>query len=174
MIFFLLLFKFICEVIEDYVAPGIVYICEYLKLSESLAGVTLIAFANGAGDILTAIVASDSKEGISYNIGSLYGAGLFVLTFVVSMTIFNSPNQIILGKSMVWRDIGMYIFASLFIVCLAIYGTITPFYSIILLLFYIVLVIIVIIQDKLKAKTEELKNEDSQENLNPNETQEDD
>jgi len=101
-IFFILLFKFICEVIEDYVAPGIVYICEYFDLSESLAGVTLIAFANGAGDILTAIVASDSKEGISYNIGSLYGAGLFVLTFIVPLTIFNSPQKIILSHNIVW------------------------------------------------------------------------
>ena len=84
----MIVFMFICEVIEEYIAPGIVFICEYLELSESLAGVTLIAFANGAGDILTAIVASDSKEGISYNIGSLYGAGLFILTFVLAMTIF--------------------------------------------------------------------------------------
>ena len=47
----------------------------------------MLAFANGAGDVLTAIVASDSKEGISYNIGALYGAGLFVITFVVAIAI---------------------------------------------------------------------------------------
>lgn len=83
----MILFIFICSTIEEYVAPAIVNLCEYLKLSESLAGVTLLAFANGAGDVLTAIVASDSKEGISYNIGSLYGAGLFVITFVVAIAI---------------------------------------------------------------------------------------
>lgn len=83
----IILFKFICTTIEEFVAPAIVYLCEYLNLSESLAGVTLLAFANGAGDVLTAIVASDSKEGISYNIGALYGAGLFVITFVVSIAI---------------------------------------------------------------------------------------
>lgn len=59
-----------------------------------MAGVTLLAFANGAGDVITAIVASDSKEGISYNIGSLYGAGLFVCTLVLSLTILNSPTEI--------------------------------------------------------------------------------
>ena len=86
----IIIFQCICRVVEEYIAPAIVYLCEYFKLSESLAGVTLIAFANGAGDVLTAIVASDSKEGISYNIGSLYGAGLFVLTFIVALTILNS------------------------------------------------------------------------------------
>ena len=80
----LLIFKFICAVVDEYIAPAIVYLSEKMKLSEALAGVTLLAFANGAGDVITAIVASDSKEGVSYNVGALYGAGLFVLTLVAS------------------------------------------------------------------------------------------
>lgn len=43
-----------------------------------MAAVTLIALANGAGDVITALVASGSDGGVSYNIGSLYGAGFFV------------------------------------------------------------------------------------------------
>ena len=39
---------------------------------------TLLALANGAGDVITAIVASGSPGGVSYNIGALYGAGFFV------------------------------------------------------------------------------------------------
>lgn len=146
-LFLMIVFQFICEVIEEYIAPGIVYICEYLELSESLAGVTLIAFANGAGDILTAIVASDSKEGISYNIGSLYGAGLFILTFILSMTIFQSPKEIVMSKRIIWRDIGMYVVGTLFIIGMAIYGKITWVMSLILLFIYLLLIIIVIIQD---------------------------
>ena len=49
-----------------------------MKLSEAMAAVTLLALANGAGDVITAIVASGSSGGISYNIGSLYGSGYFV------------------------------------------------------------------------------------------------
>ena len=94
--------KFIVSTVEEYVAPAIVYLSEFLNFSESLAGVTLIAFANGAGDVLTAIVASESKEGISYNLGALYGAGLFVLTFVVAMTILNSPKEIKIPKSLIY------------------------------------------------------------------------
>ena len=84
------MFNFIFKTIEEYVSPAVVYLAEYMELSEDMAGVTLLAFANGAGDVITAIVASDSKEGISYNIGSLYGAGLFVCTLVLSLTILNS------------------------------------------------------------------------------------
>jgi hypothetical protein len=42
--------------------------------------VTLLAFASGAGDVMTAIVASGSEGGVAYSLGSLYGAGFFVCT----------------------------------------------------------------------------------------------
>lgn len=52
-----------------------------------MAAVTLIALANGAGDVITALVASGSDGGVSYNIGSLYGAGFFVAACVIALTI---------------------------------------------------------------------------------------
>ena len=72
------IFRFICDLVDEYVAEAIVYISKWLKLSEVVAGVTLLALANGAGDLVTAVVASGSSEGVSYNIGALFGAGLFV------------------------------------------------------------------------------------------------
>ncbi len=75
-ILILLIFKFISSVVEEYLAPSISYISEWLGLSEALAAVTLLALANGAGDVITALVASGSEGGLSYNIGAIYGAGL--------------------------------------------------------------------------------------------------
>ena len=43
-----------------------------------MAAVTLLALANGAGDVITAVVASGTSDGLSYNIGALYGAGLVI------------------------------------------------------------------------------------------------
>jgi len=45
-----------------------------------MAAVTLLAVANGAGDVITAIVAGGApgSAGINYNVGALYGAGFFV------------------------------------------------------------------------------------------------
>lgn len=78
MSFFLifLIFKFISSVVEEYLAPAIAYLSEWLKLPEALAAVTLLALANGAGDVITALVASGAEGGLAYNIGSIYGAGL--------------------------------------------------------------------------------------------------
>lgn len=78
-----------------------------------MAGVTLIAFSNGAGDVMTAFVASSSRGGISYNIGSLYGAHFFLSSFVIAITILLNKDEqpIKVSPRIVYRDIGFYIFA---------------------------------------------------------------
>lgn len=131
-------------------APAIVYLSRFLQLSEALAGVTLLAFANGAGDVITAIVASGSKDGISYNVGALYGAGFFVLTLVVALTIINSDTKIKVEKSVVFRDIGFYILATIYIISVAFYGKITWILSLGMLLLYGVYVGVVVIQNNLE------------------------
>jgi len=110
----IILFKFICSTVDEYIAPGIVFLSKRFNFSEALAGVTLLAFANGAGDVITAIVASGSPEGVSYNVGALYGAGFFVLTLVIALTILSSPKKIVVDKAVIFRDIGFYIFATCF------------------------------------------------------------
>lgn len=67
------------------------------NFSDSLSGVTFLAFANGAGDLITAIVASGAEGAVSYNIGALYGAGFFVLTLVMSAVIFVGKERIVVG-----------------------------------------------------------------------------
>lgn len=129
-------------------APAIVYLSDFLELSDALAGVTLLAFANGAGDVITAIVASGSKDGVSYNVGALYGAGFFVLTLVVALTILNSPKPIQVYKSVIYRDILFYILATFYITLVAFYEKITFLNSLGMLLLYAVYVLVVLIQDK--------------------------
>lgn len=148
----IILFKFICSTVDEFIAPAIVYLSKYLKLSQSLAGVTLLAFANGAGDVITAIVASGSPGGVSYNVGALYGAGFFVLTLVVAFTIVFSPSEIVVDKSVIFRDIGFYILATLLTIFIAYQGQITWMSSLSLLLLYIVYVLVVVLQDWLISR----------------------
>lgn len=84
-----LIFRFICNLVDEYICPAITYIQETIGMSEALGGVTLIALGNGAGDVVTAIVAAGSSggDGVSYNIGALFGAGLFVIAPVMCVTI---------------------------------------------------------------------------------------
>jgi sodium/potassium/calcium exchanger 6 len=55
-----LIFRFTSATVEEYIAEGITYMAEYFKMSEALAAVTLIALANGAGDVITAVVACNA------------------------------------------------------------------------------------------------------------------
>jgi sodium/potassium/calcium exchanger 6 len=61
-----------------------------LEISPTLAGVTFLAFANGAPDVLTAILAGASTSASTELIpfGSIFGAALFSLAFILSAVIF--------------------------------------------------------------------------------------
>ena len=141
-----LIFKYTSIAVDEYIAEGIQRISNALGLSESLAAVTLLALANGAGDVITALVASGAEGGVSYNIGALYGAGLFVCSFVVALCIFKSEKPIVFDPMIIFRDIGVYIVSTLATLGFALYGEITVWSSLILLALYVVLVLIVVIE----------------------------
>ena len=63
---------------------------DFLGLSPAMSAVTLIALANGAGDVITAIVSSAGPGGINYNVGALYGAGLFCCSLVIALSTLSS------------------------------------------------------------------------------------
>ena len=84
-----------------------------------MAGVTFLAFANGAPDVVTAIVASSSSSSSTALIpfGSLYGAALFDMAFVLSMVIQFSPmNRLVLNRREALVPLGFYIFGSLYLI----------------------------------------------------------
>lgn len=113
-----------------------------------MAAVTLIALANGAGDVITAIVASGSDGGVSYNIGALYGAGFFVCSVVIALTILNAPKDkpIVVDKNTIYRDIGFYILSSIVTIIFAVVGKIYWYSAVIFLAIYLAMVMVVYIQ----------------------------
>jgi len=56
--------------------------------------VTLLAFANGAPDIVSAFAAGASLEGSYISIGSLVGASLFGTTVIVARCIYAADGKI--------------------------------------------------------------------------------
>lgn len=117
MVIIFLIFKWTAIVVDDYIAEGITKVSDALKFSEALAAVTLLALANGAGDLITAIVAGAEEGGVSYNIGALYGAGLFVAAVVMAICIFQAKDSIVFDKMIIYRVVGFY-FLSVIIFCI--------------------------------------------------------
>lgn len=134
--------------IDSYVAPAITRISSAMGLSSGLSAVTLIALANGAGDVITAIVSSDAEGGVSYNIGALFGAGLFCTSLVIAITIIRSPTQIVVTNNVLYRDVMFFILATIFVLIAAAIGEITTLIAVLMLVMYLALVVTVVIQDK--------------------------
>ncbi|KAF6278519.1 solute carrier family 8 member B1 [Rhinolophus ferrumequinum] len=62
--------------------PNLSAISTVLKLSHNVAGVTFLAFGNGAPDIFSALVAFSDPHTASLALGALFGAGVLVTTVV--------------------------------------------------------------------------------------------
>jgi sodium/potassium/calcium exchanger 6 len=74
----ILIFRFMAILAEDLETPALLKISEYLKMDEILASVTLLALANGAGDVLTSVASGGEEGDIGLVLSTLYGSGLFV------------------------------------------------------------------------------------------------
>lgn len=85
---------YICDV---YLSAAIAKISKKMKLSEALAGCTLLALANGATDIITVFVAAgnNQKEGDDLAIGDLFGSSIYSFTVVLAYVIYKTPKGFI-------------------------------------------------------------------------------
>jgi sodium/potassium/calcium exchanger 6 len=73
---------------DNYLTPALEKLSKRFHFSETLAGVTLLAFANGAPDVLSSFSASSgNSQGIYLSLGAVFGAGLFVTTVVFARII---------------------------------------------------------------------------------------
>lgn len=92
-------FNIVSHISDDYTSLAIAKISKYLKLSEAIAGATLLAFANGVPDVLTVIISSLSTTSpdASLAIGALFGANVFACTVVLAVTILASKGKTIAG-----------------------------------------------------------------------------
>ncbi|XP_004343855.2 solute carrier family 24 [Capsaspora owczarzaki ATCC 30864] len=69
---------------QDYFVPALTVISDFLHLSQNVAGVTFLAFGNGAPDIFSVIAAlTAAKDGAGFAVGELFGAGVFLTTVLV-------------------------------------------------------------------------------------------
>lgn len=133
---------------EEFETPSLLRIAEYLKMNNILASVTLLALANGAGDVLTSIASGGEDGDVGLVISILYGSGFFVQSLIFGVTILRSKKTIQLDGRDVIRDYGMLLFVNFYMIIIGIFYkkiTLTIAYSFFCI--YIVYVIIVIIQN---------------------------
>jgi len=105
-LFLLFIFMYcLASTADDYLSPALEYIVLRFKISESLAGVTFLAFGNGAPDVFSSISSAmsggtadssstDLKVGDNIqSVAPLLGSMTFLTTVVIALVNYVSPNR---------------------------------------------------------------------------------
>ncbi|XP_003746887.1 mitochondrial sodium/calcium exchanger protein [Galendromus occidentalis] len=138
----ILLFIALGVTADDFLTPSLISISKTLRLSQNIAGVTLLAFGNGAPDIISSI-AGVGQARPALVVGELLGAGTFV-TCVVVGSICLTQNFKIMERPFL-RDIIFYIGATYWAFCVFYKQKITLFTSIGFIVVYLVYIVVVVV-----------------------------
>jgi len=93
---------------DDYFCPAIEIISKVLRLSQNIAGVTIMALGNGAPDIFSSLagIGQDRPELV---FGELFGAGVFLTTVVAGSVTITQPFKLMERPFL--RDVSFYLIA---------------------------------------------------------------
>ncbi|KAI1700203.1 sodium/calcium exchanger protein domain-containing protein [Ditylenchus destructor] len=113
--FFFYCFVMFTTTVEHFFSPNIVTIVHHHKIPQDIAGVTLMAFGNGAPDVFSAIasVASVKHPDSGMALSVLMGGDFFVVTIVLASVILVNPCRVMRRPAI--RDCLFYLATSVMI-----------------------------------------------------------
>lgn len=143
-----LVFFFLSTLTDNFLQPSLRSIYTKLGISETMAGLTFMAFGNGGPDVITAIIGSgrDDGQGALLPVGTLFGACLIATCLIVGMTIKVSLTKIEINGETVTKDIVFYLIASVTLLIYGVIGFINIGMSCIFFVYYMIYIGIVIKQ----------------------------
>ena len=110
LIIFPVLCMFVAYIADKYLSKGMQDLSKRFKLSPTLAALTLIAFANGAPDLLSSLSAAEKPGGELISLGNMLGGYIFCMCLVVSNVLWNAEAGFIkLPKYAVIKDLSFYL-----------------------------------------------------------------
>ncbi|XP_064465858.1 mitochondrial sodium/calcium exchanger protein-like [Ornithodoros turicata] len=138
---------------SSYLCPALVVISRSLQLSQSVAGVTFLAFGNGAPDTI-ATIASIRLNRTALAIGELFGGGTYVATVVVGLIFINNKFDLI--QSSLLRDVFFYLGASYWAFVLYYGGSITLSHAACFIVLYLVYIFVAVFGSSVLKKTSDM------------------
>ncbi|KAF2422590.1 hypothetical protein EJ08DRAFT_682586 [Tothia fuscella] len=136
-----LLFSTIGIAASDFFCINLSTIANLLGMSESLAGVTFLAFGNGSPDVFSTFAAMSTNSG-SLAIGELIGAAGFITTVVAGSMAFVHPFKV--AKKSFVRDVCFFIVAATFSMVFLYDGKLYPWEAAFMVAIYVFYVIFVV------------------------------
>ncbi|KAI9832385.1 MAG: hypothetical protein M1819_004373 [Sarea resinae] len=137
-----LLFSTIGIAASDFFCINLSTISSMLGMSESMAGVTFLAFGNGSPDVFSTFAAMGTHSG-SLAVGELIGAAGFITAVVAGSMALVRPFQVA-RKSFV-RDVGFFIVAVSFSMVFLADGSLHLWECIVMVGFYVFYVAVVVV-----------------------------
>lgn len=104
----IILFLALSAVADEFLCPSLLAVAKNLRMSDNLAGVTLLAFGNGCPDIFASLAAA-SDDRSELIIGELLGAGIFCTSIVAGLIFIHSDFKI--ASRPLLRDATFYLMA---------------------------------------------------------------
>ncbi|UMM34289.1 hypothetical protein L5515_007434 [Caenorhabditis briggsae] len=139
-------FIVVSTIADDFFCPSISGIVTHLRMSESVAGVTFLAFGNGAPDVLGSFtsVLTTAKPKADLALGDLFGTSIFVTTVVLAIVILTKSFRVAIIPTL--RDLIFYLITLAFIVfCFLKFDRVEVWMSATFIGIYVVYVVTVII-----------------------------
>ncbi|KAI5795233.1 Sodium/calcium exchanger protein-domain-containing protein [Geopyxis carbonaria] len=135
------LFSTIGIAASDFFCVNLSTIASILGMSESMAGVTFLAFGNGSPDVFSTFAAMKINSG-SLAVGELIGAASFITAVVAGSMAIVRPFKV--GRKSFVRDVSFFAVAVLFGLFFLADGKIQMWECVVMILFYIFYVVFVI------------------------------
>ncbi|CAL8347944.1 unnamed protein product [Lota lota] len=143
MIWLLFLFVVLGLTASKFFCPNLSAISTTLRLTHNVAGVTFLAFGNGAPDVFSAMAAFSHPHTAGLAVGALFGAGVFVTTVVAGSVALVKPFSV--ASRPFLRDVIFYMVAVFWTFIILYRGTIQLGETLGYLGLYVVYVVTVII-----------------------------
>ncbi|KAJ1659700.1 hypothetical protein IWQ61_001253 [Dispira simplex] len=138
----LFLFTWVGISASDYFSPNLTTLAHYFHIPESLAGVTLLAFGNGAPDLFATFSAIKSGSG-ALALGELVGAAAFISGIVAGFMLILYPFRVTAVPFL--REVVFFILTLTITSWIAWDRKITIWEGIALVVFYVIYVMVVMV-----------------------------
>eukprot|EP01038_Epipyxis_sp_PR26KG_P011646 gene11646-15598_t len=122
------LMNLLAKTSSDYFSPTLSNICDRLHIPYDIAGVTFLAFGNGAPDFFSIIASVVGGIDVLVGLGGLLGAGTFVVTVVVGAVSVACPCEV--SRQVFIRDVSFHILSVAMVAIVAILQTVTIFFAV--------------------------------------------
>lgn len=149
------LFMCVAAVADKYLAVGMQDLSERFNLSPTLAAVTLIAFANGAPDIISSQSAASKVDGALISVGALFGSFVFAGTLVVANVVYNSKTLIKFPKLAITKELFFYGISVIIVSIFGLIGTSGYPFIITYLLTYVTYIVASIMVERMEDEKDE-------------------